>query len=199
MQDLRFAAQRMVGFFRGIVTGNSGQTQMVQAQFSQLETLENVPRIGEYGFNSHPPDGFVGVGISPSGDRSATIIIATEHGQYRMRLEKGEVSLADDQGQYVYLHRGGISLKDKAGSTVDLNGDGTIRSKSATWTHDGQLHVTQQITGAGGLAISGGSGATVVGNLAVSSGDVTADGIGLKTHTHGGVQSGGDSTGTPQG
>lgn len=41
----------------------------------------------------------------------------------------------------------------------------------------GTLQVDGKITGSGGLAVSGGGGATV-------SGDVVADGISLKTHTH---------------
>lgn len=68
---------------------------------------------------------------------------------------------------------------------------------------DGATHVQNTltvdllITGAGGLAISGGSGAAVAGNMAITGGNVTADGIGLKTHKHGGVQTGGGQTGTP--
>ncbi len=55
----------------------------------------------------------------------------------------------------------------------------------------GTLDVQGLITGTGGLAVSGGSGATV-------SGDVVADGISLKSHVHGGVEPGGGTTGTPQ-
>lgn len=46
------------------------------------------------------------------------------------------------------------------------------------------LGVTGAITGAGGLAVSGGSGASVSGNMAISGGDVTADGTSLVGHTH---------------
>jgi hypothetical protein len=38
----------------------------------------------------------------------------------------------------------------------------------------------------------------VSGDITVTGGDVVADGISLKTHVHGGVQSGGSNTGTPQ-
>lgn len=51
------------------------------------------------------------------------------------------------------------------------------------------LTVKEKITGSGGLAVSGGGGATV-------SGDVVADGISLKAHTHTGDSGG--TTGTPQ-
>lgn len=58
--------------------------------------------------------------------------------------------------------------------TQNLVVDGTVLSKG-------------KITGQGGMAITGGSGgatATIQGNMAVTSGDVTADGIGLKSHHH---------------
>ncbi|MFD2271846.1 hypothetical protein ACFS07_13440 [Undibacterium arcticum] len=60
----------------------------------------------------------------------------------------------------------------------------------------GTQQVTGQITGQGGMAISGGSGATVAGNMAITGGNVTADGIGLKTHTHTDPQGG--TVGAPQ-
>lgn len=47
------------------------------------------------------------------------------------------------------------------------------------------------------LAVTPG-GIEIRGNVTVTGGDVTADGISLKTHRHGGVQSGAGSTGTPQ-
>lgn len=55
------------------------------------------------------------------------------------------------------------------------------------------LTVAGLITGQGGMAISGGSGATVAGNMAITGGNVSADGIGLKTHHH--VEHDGPSTG----
>ncbi|MFR4148362.1 MAG: phage baseplate assembly protein V, partial [Sutterella wadsworthensis] len=59
----------------------------------------------------------------------------------------------------------------------------------------GTLTVMGLITGKGGLAISGGSGASVDGSL-TTTGDVVAAGISLDTHTHPGDSGG--TTGTPQ-
>ena len=39
-------------------------------------------------------------------------------------------------------------------------------------------------TGQGGMAVSGGSGASVAGSIKVTGGDVTADDVGLKAHSH---------------
>ena len=51
------------------------------------------------------------------------------------------------------------------------------------------LTVTGRIVGQSGLAISGGSGAMaqIAGSLAVTGGDVSADGYGLKSHHHPGT------------
>lgn len=54
---------------------------------------------------------------------------------------------------------------------------------------------TAQITAPGGLSITG--DVTITGTVTVSE-DVTAGGISLKNHVHGGVQAGGTSTGAPQ-
>lgn len=59
----------------------------------------------------------------------------------------------------------------------------------------GKVTISGLITYLAGM--SGTGGATVSGSVAVSGGDVTADGISLKTHRHGGVQTGGGQTGTP--
>lgn len=55
---------------------------------------------------------------------------------------------------------------------------------------DGTALVKQQLTGQGGMAISGGTGATVAGNMAITGGNVSTDGdvtagtISLKHHGH---------------
>jgi len=52
------------------------------------------------------------------------------------------------------------------------------------------------ISGAGGLAVSGGAGAAVDGTI-TATGEVTGNGKALSTHTHGGVQGGGGHTAPP--
>lgn len=70
--------------------------------------------------------------------------------------------------------------------TVSITGDTTI---------DKTLTVKGHISGAGGLSISGGSGASVQGNLSTT-GDVKAAGISLQNHVHPGDSGG--TTGKPQ-
>ena len=84
-----------------------------------------------------------------------------------------------------------------------MSGAATLKAASVkidapTVEITGALKVAKLITGTGGMAISGGSGAAVTGDIKVSGGDVTADGISLQNHTHGGVQGGSGTTGKPQ-
>ena len=48
----------------------------------------------------------------------------------------------------------------------------------------GNTSITGNLTVAGAISGTGGSGASIAGNVTVSNGDVVADGISLKTHTH---------------
>lgn len=83
--------------------------------------------------------------------------------------------------------------------TVNASGSTKIDSPSVTITGDTTIEKTltvkELITGTGGMTVSGGSGASVTGNMSVSGGDVTADGVGLKSHTHTCPNGGDTSTG----
>ena len=64
---------------------------------------------------------------------------------------------------------------------VEINGDVKLNGSQHT---TGTTLVEEQLTGQGGIAISGGSGASVTGSISVTGGDVKADGVGLKSHKH---------------
>lgn len=76
---------------------------------------------------------------------------------------------------------------------VEASSSVTLDTPATSCT--GTLTVTGLITGKGGLAISGGSGASVDGSL-TTTGDVVAAGVSLDTHTHPGDSGG--TTGIPQ-
>ena len=67
---------------------------------------------------------------------------------------------------------------------------GSVELKAASVKLDAPVEITKTlkvaelITGQGGMMVSGGSGASVTGSMTVTSGDVVADGISLKNHTH---------------
>ena len=68
-----------------------------------------------------------------------------------------------------------------ANATVNATSGVTLNTPKTDVT--GALNVTGLITGKGGLAVSGGSGATITGTLKTT-GDVTAGAISLQGHTH---------------
>ena len=71
--------------------------------------------------------------------------------------------------------------------TVNASGSTKIDSPSVTITGDTTIEKTltvrELISGTGGMTVSGGSGASVTGNL-ITTGDVTAGGISLQNHVH---------------
>ena len=75
-----------------------------------------------------------------------------------------------------------------ARSRITLDAKDIINIKAAQITINGQVTVTGDITQTGNYAMTGGLNATD---------DVTASGVSLNSHTHGGVKSGGSSTSQP--
>lgn len=123
----------------------------------------------------------------------------------------GEFWLVHPSGSTLkFMNDGTVALQANKDLNIKVNGDlhlavgGMLNSRAAQWNHqgrvniDGALSVTRTITGQGGLAVSGGQGAEVEGRMAVRKGDVTADGVSLKGHTHSGVEPGGGQSGPSQ-
>ena len=92
--------------------------------------------------------------------------------------------------------------------TVTAGGDVTLTCPKLTvdcpdTTFTGNVTVQGLITGNGGFTVTGGSGVQATCDIALtgamsSTGDITAGGISLTTHTHSGVTPGGGSTGAPE-
>ena len=113
-------------------------------------------------------------------------------------------------GEFWLVHKSGSFLKFHNDGTVELNAAGTLTSTAPQWNHTGPMHITGDvtitgketvsdvITGQGGIAISGGTGNTITGNLAHSGGTLTSLGKSISgTHAHSGVTTGAGNTGAP--
>lgn len=106
---------------------------------------------------------------------------------------------------YIRLTEGGeLMINAPGGTTIntpDTTHTGNVKTNGNT-AIDGTTLSKGTITGMGGMGITGtgGGGATVsvTGTLVHTSGTLSSNGITLHTHTHGGVQTGGGSTGVPQ-
>jgi phage baseplate assembly protein V len=90
----------------------------------------------------------------------------------------------------------GGSITVNAGSDITVNAPAT--TVNTTQTHNGDVTINgnlnvSELTTTGGLVskgTAGGGGASITGNVRVTSGDVNADGVSLKQHIHPGDSGG---------
>lgn len=93
----------------------------------------------------------------------------------------------------IELHADGTMILKGNHLQIQFN---TIETTGIT-THNS--HITNKALVSLNAGMNNGEGGAVIctGGFNINNGDVNADGISLKTHTHSGVQSGGSRTGTP--
>lgn len=199
-----------------VVTGttNSGtKVSLLQARGLAGEAVDSVEYFQHYGLTSSPPAGSMGIALPLNGATSHTVIIATEHGTYRLKsLNPGEVALYTDEGASVVLKRGKIIEATCDEYRVNCKKYSVNAADSADFstprvTATQEVIATGKITGSGGMAISGSSGgaaATFTGSVQQTggsyqtTGDVTAGTISLRGHTHSNGNNG-SPTGVPMG
>lgn len=106
--------------------------------------------------------------------------------------------IEDDDTDYMEYKDGTKLSYSPSEHKLDLNiSAGTVDiTAPAGVTINAAAGVT--INAASGVAINAGSGGTTVIGVVNVTGDVIADGISLKNHTHPGIQTGSSSTGQPQ-
>lgn len=105
-------------------TDTAGAIQKGQISVLADETLDGVDQVQEYGFASRPLPGAQAVLLSIAGSRDHPVIIATDDGRYRVKLENGEACLYDDQGQWVKIGRAKIDIK--TGLKVEITAGGDV-------------------------------------------------------------------------
>ncbi|HEY1035540.1 MAG TPA: phage baseplate assembly protein V [Pseudoxanthomonas sp.] len=155
--------------------------QRLQVEILKGELRDGVERMQDYGFTSHPLAGCDAVIVCAGGTREQSIAVVVDDRRYRLLLQPGEVAIYDDLGNAVKL------LRDK----VHVVGVDEVHTEAPTV----RVSATTVIIDAEETTIN--SGLTVNGDTTFS-GSVTANGKRIDdTHTHGGVQTGGGNTGTP--
>ena len=208
--------QRIKGILcRGILklSDDVPKMRVIQAEFLPGDIRDGLEHFEPYGFTSKAHEGAEVFGAFFNGDRSHGVVLATADRRYRLKMEKGEVAIYDDLGQFVHLRRNGISVNTpgnldiKVGGVTVLNSGGAVTVKAPSVTIDapattctGTLTVKGLITGQGGLNISGGGSgaAAVITGTLTTTGDVVAGDISLTGHVHGGVQGGTSKTSGPE-
>jgi phage gp45-like len=89
-------------------TNDAGGVHKVQVRPTPRELIDDVPVVQIYGLSSHAPVGSEAHMICTRGDRSSTVVVATNNPEARPRnLNSGEVALFDDSGSRLLLANGG--------------------------------------------------------------------------------------------
>lgn len=169
-REIRRAQASVRGAFRAVLTGciTNTRVQRLNAEGLAGELLQDVELLQHFGLSSAPPEGTQLIVIPLGGRTSAAVVVATEHGTYRFKLDhQGEAALYNQWGDVIHLKKD-RSIRVVAGLKVRLE------TPLAEFTGD--------------VAVAGTLTATT---------DVVGGGKSLKGHTHPGIQPGGGSTGTP--
>lgn len=96
---------------RGVIrsANDSGGVQVVQLSLLNKEIRDGVERPQQYGFTSVPLPGSEAFVVFAGGNRSHGFVVGTNNRAARKKeLQPGEVAIYTDQGDEVYIRRGGI-------------------------------------------------------------------------------------------
>ncbi|EON13093.1 phage baseplate assembly protein V [Pandoraea sp. SD6-2] len=170
--------------FRGLIglAKTDGPVVIIQGEGLAGEPVVDAELFQHYGYTSAPPSGTMMIVVPIGGRTSHSIVIATEHGQYRLKaLKPGEVALYSDEGDSVHLARGRVmNITTK---TLNITAEEAVNIDSPKVNVKHLLNVAEQITGQGGLSVSGGEGVVVDGSMKVK-GDVEIGGKSFLGHKH---------------
>ncbi len=133
--------------FRGVITlvKAAGHVQLVQMDGLAGEQLQDNELFQHYGYTSNPPAGTMAI-VLPIGGRTAHgIIVATEHGGYRLKnLASGEVALYSDEGDSIVLRRG--RLIEVTTQTLRINASDRVEMNTPLVTTTGEIQADLDIT-----------------------------------------------------
>ncbi len=185
---MRHVERRLAGIrlaFRGRLTalGGGAGSQLAQADALSGERLQAVELFQHFGFTSSPPPGTQTIVLPLGGSTAHSVIIATEHGAYRLDVASGEACLYSMWGDKVHVGQERIDVETKV-----------FHLKASEQVVFETPSITMQ--GAGG----GAAAATMTGSLHTT-GEITSDadhvagGVSLMHHTHPGDSGG--TTGQP--
>lgn len=178
--------------FRGKLTLTQAGEPIQRVQVSGLadETLQEIEQLQQFGFTSHAPADTDVIVIPLGGDTSHGIVIASEHGSFRVKnLQSGEVAVYDQSGSSIILKQGRLIEMDC--DTLHIKAKTKIHMESPLVEASQVLTAQGQINGNGGMAVQGGSGTKFTGNIEhtgdfANTGSISNNGKNIgATHTHG--------------
>lgn len=132
----RLARRVLLVIGRGRVSApvdDSGVVQRLQAQINQLETIDGLRRLAEFGFTSVPPQGADVAIMFVAGDRSNGIVVATGHQSSRPTgLQPGETMIYTQDGKQIYLTAGGGIKVAANGQPVEVDNATVVTVNAST-------------------------------------------------------------------
>ncbi|QTD89469.1 phage baseplate assembly protein V [Burkholderia anthina] len=169
--------------YRAVISLCASDTPVQLAQVDGLaaETTPDVELFQHYGMTSNPPAGTMAIVIPLGGKTSHGVIVATEHGSRIQSLKPGEVAIYTAEGDSIVMRNGHVI--DITTETLNITASKEVNMDTPRVNMTKQLNVQDQITGQGGMAVSGGNGVEVDGSMNVTQ-DVMAAGKSLVRHKH---------------
>lgn len=174
--------RKLVGIrlaFRGVVTlvKAAGAVQMVQLDALAGEQVQDAELFQQFGFTSNLPKGSMCVVLPIGGKTAHGIVIATEHGSYRLKnLASGETAIYNQWGDYVALkadrHMKVVSQAavDITSPEVNMSGDlkvaGNVIAQGDISDHNNKsMAGMRQVFNGHTQAVSGAVAAAPVGQM----------------------------------
>ena len=148
---------------RAILTAvdNSTTTQLVQLTLLSGETISDVERFQEYGFETYPFKGAEGLAAFMNGNRDRGVVLCIMDRQYRPDdLSEGEVATYTDEdkladGHRIWFKRGQIVQVDCKEAIVNASVKAEVNTKDATINCSAKCAVNAT----SGIDLDGGTGA----------------------------------------
>lgn len=179
--------------------------QLAQGTGLAGEQVQAVEILQQFGFASGVPADSQLIVLPLAGRSSANVIIATEHGAYRLKVGPGEARMYSQEGAYIHIKAGRVIEMDCDNLAINVKEQATITAGQGVTLDTPLTTVTGNLTATGvkGDSVSMTANVSVQGDISqqgsiTSSGDHVAGGISLASHTHTGVEPGGGNSGEPQ-
>lgn len=123
------------------------RVQRLNAEALAGEILQDVELMQQFGFTSGLPDGTQLIVIPLGGRTSASVVVASEHGGYRFKVNnKGEAAVYNQWGDVIHLK------KDRS---IDIVAGLKVRLETPLTEMTGELVVTGNISSGGDITAAG--------------------------------------------
>ena len=125
---------------RGGAIDTAAPVQLMDGEALKDEPIRSNELMQHYGFTSTPPAGFMYVAVPVGGKTAHAVVVATEHGTYRLKgLKTGEVAIYSDEGDSIVFKRD--RLIEVSTQTFRVNAATAIEFNTPTLTANASSQV----------------------------------------------------------